>query len=93
MLTAAQSVFARSRLQQRSTRSRILVDQLLLVLSDGRGVFADGVNVSQSGIYAVCSGCLHVCWLQPMEIAVRRLNEMGVFCVFVILDSLSKVCL
>lgn len=49
MLTAAQSVFVKSRLQQRSTRSRTLVDQLLLVLSDGRGVFADGVTVCQAG--------------------------------------------
>lgn len=35
---------------------------------------------------------VHVLYIQPMEVAVRRLNEMGVFCVFVILDSLSKVC-
>ena len=29
---------------------------------------------------------------QAMESAVRRLNEMGIFMVFVILDGLSKVC-
>ena len=29
---------------------------------------------------------------QAMEVAVRRLTEMGVFTVFVILDGLSKVC-
>ena len=29
--------------------------------------------------------------LQPVEVAIRKLNEMGVFCVFIFLDSLSKV--
>ncbi len=29
--------------------------------------------------------------MQPMEVAIRQMNEMGIFCVFVILDSLSKV--
>ena len=28
---------------------------------------------------------------QPIEVAIRRLNELGVLTVFVILDSLSKV--
>ncbi len=44
MLLAAQSVFAKSR-QRRNSRSGTMIDQLLLILSDGRGVFADGAHV------------------------------------------------
>ena len=91
MLLAAQSVFSKSR-HQRATGNRTLVDQLLLILSDGRGVFSEGSTVSgNSSIFKMprCESCCFV--LQPVEVAIRKLNEMGVFCVFIILDSLSKV--
>ena len=32
-----------------------------------------------------------MCFFQPVEVAIRKLNELGVFTIFVILDSLSKV--
>ena len=38
--------------------------------------------------FITCDLCSPV---QPVEMAIRQLNEMGVFCVFIILDSLSKV--
>ena len=50
MLLAAQSVFSKSR-HQRATGSRTLVDQLLLILSDGRGVFSEGSTASGNSIF------------------------------------------
>lgn len=47
MLQSAQSVFSKSR-QHRSSGNKTVVEQLLLILSDGRGVFADGSTVSYS---------------------------------------------
>jgi midasin len=69
MLRISSTLFTQS-LQVRRGSSTPLTSQLLLLLSDGRGVFANGVTA--------------------VEVAVRRLNELGVLTVFVILDSLSK---
>jgi hypothetical protein len=56
------------------SRSRLLnvtnVSQLLLIVSDGRGIFREGVEVVKQ--------------------SVRRLVNMGVFTVFVILDNPSE---
>ncbi|OQV14305.1 Midasin [Hypsibius exemplaris] len=56
------------------SRSRLLnvtnVSQLLLIVSDGRGIFGEGASVVKQ--------------------AVRRLVNMGVFTVFVILDNPSE---
>ena len=53
--------------QASSARSASDVSQLLLIISDGRGVFNDGTDT--------------------LNLMVRRLNDAGVFCVFVILDN------
>lgn len=51
MLAAAQAIFSKSR-QHRTVGSKTLVDQLLLILSDGRGVFADGSTVCKESNFA-----------------------------------------
>lgn len=64
------------------------INQLLLILSDGRGVFADGVQVCSLSKLSSWQLCLY---FQSLKAAIRRLNDIGVFTVFVILDCLSKV--
>ena len=91
LLQAAESIFAK--FLSKSSNLSPEISQLLVVLSDGRGVFADGTLVRQI-LIAVTEeliNCLYVHLFQAVELAMRRLNEMGVFTVFVILDSLLKV--
>ena len=94
MLHTAEAVFCKSK-NQKITGNRILVDQLLLILSDGRGVFAGGSTVRTHFRTSIslntCSLCTMFYLLQPVQVAIRKLNEMGVLCVFIILDSPSKV--
>lgn len=85
MLLTAHSVFSKSR-QVRGIRNGALVDQLLLILSDGRGV--DESTVSHCNPPYIVS--IHVA-IYFQTVAIRQLTEIGVFCVFIILDSLSKV--
>ena len=90
LLQAAESIF--TKFLSKSSNLSPEISQLLVVLSDGRGVFADGTLVRQ---ILICShrrvNCLFVHLFQAVELVMRRLNEMGVFTVFVILDSLLKV--
>ena len=62
------------------------VHQLLMILSDGRGVFAEGTLVLRH----ICVYFTLFC-SQSIQLAVRKLQELGVFVVFVILDPLHKV--
>lgn len=95
LLQAAESIFAK--FLTKSSNLSPEISQLLVVLSDGRGVFADGTLVRQilivrQFLIAVRDNqLLFVHLFQAVESAMRRLNEMGVFTVFVILDSLLKV--
>ena len=57
LLQTANLLFSQS-LERRRSRSSSLTSQLLLLLSDGRGVFADGTTVStwySGGIYSLLS--------------------------------------
>ena len=75
---------------RRGSDSQPEINQLLLILSDGRGVFSDGVQVRMLSTI-VCSSDICHFYFQSIENAMRRLNDIGVFTVFVVLDSLSKV--
>lgn len=90
LLQAAESIFAK--FLSKSTNSSPDISQLLVVLSDGRGVFADGTYVRQILIAVTEESIAYLYTLfQAVDLAMRRLNEMGVFTVFVILDNLLKV--
>ena len=90
LLQAAESIFAK--FLSKSTNSSPDISQLLVVLSDGRGVFADGTYVRQILIAVIEESIAYLYTLfQAVDLAMRRLNEMGVFTVFVILDNLLKV--
>ena len=41
MLRAAQTIFSKSK-QHKATGNKIIAEQLLLIVSDGRGIFAGG---------------------------------------------------
>ena len=90
LLQAAESIFAK--FLSKSTNSSPDISQLLVVLSDGRGVFADGTYVRQILIAVIEEPIAYLYTLfQAVDLAMRRLNKMGVFTVFVILDNLLKV--
>lgn len=90
MLHAAHLLFSQSLWQRRNRSSS--TSQLLLILSDGRGVFADGTIVSILVTLLCTVLTLYiVLYTQAIEVAIRTLNELGVLTVFIILDSLSKV--
>lgn len=90
LLQAAESIFAK--FLSKSTNSSPDISQLLVVLSDGRGVFADGTYVRQILIAVTEESIAYLYTLfQAVDLTMRRLNEMGVFTVFVILDNLLKV--
>ena len=63
-------------------------------VSDVRDVHAfsirNGLHKWLESLYYVLFYYMHT-YTQPIEVAIRRLNELGVLTVFVILDSLSKV--
>jgi midasin len=54
-------------LQSKNAAARSDVSQLLLIISDGRGLFNDGS--------------------ESLTTIVRRMNDTGIFCVFLILDN------
>lgn len=90
MLHTAHLLFSQSLWQRRNRSSS--TSQLLLILSDGRGVFADGTIVSILVTLLCTVLTLYiVLYTQAIEVAIRTLNELGVLTVFIILDSLSKV--
>ena len=96
MLNCAVSLFGQALLTQHKVS--IGISQLMVVLSDGRGVFGHGTPVSNN-IILICLSCLTifsfpnslVLSIQPVMSNICQLTEMGVFVVFVIIDGLGEV--
>ena len=63
LLTTVSSIFLNNKTAAQSSSE---ISQLLIIISDGRGLFSEGQEVTQR---------------------IRELNDAGVFCVFVILDT------